>query len=80
MSGIEASCFPVCGSAVGMRPFSPYNGIEGSCSPHPPRGPSFASAHLRAVPLRPEDGTWKVVHRHADPITTVGPAESVIQE
>ena len=29
---------------------------------------------------RPEDGTWKVVHRHADPITTPQPAESVIQE
>jgi ketosteroid isomerase-like protein len=28
---------------------------------------------------RPEDGTWKVVHRHADPITTPQPAESVIQ-
>ena len=29
---------------------------------------------------RPEDGVWKVVHRHADPITTPQPAESVIQE
>ena len=28
----------------------------------------------------PEEGTWKVVHRHADPITTPQPAESVIQE
>ena len=30
--------------------------------------------------LRPEEGTWKVVHRHADQITTRRPAESVIQE
>jgi ketosteroid isomerase-like protein len=30
--------------------------------------------------LRPEDGTWKVVHRHADPITSARPAQSVIQE
>ena len=30
--------------------------------------------------FRPEDGIWKVVHRHADPITTPQPAESVIQE
>ncbi len=30
--------------------------------------------------LRPEDGTWKVVHRHADPITTPQPAESIVQE
>jgi ketosteroid isomerase-like protein len=30
--------------------------------------------------FRPEEGTWKVVHRHADPITTPQPAESVVQE
>ena len=30
--------------------------------------------------LRPEDGIWKVVHRHADPITTARPAESAIQQ
>jgi len=30
--------------------------------------------------FRPEDGEWKVVHRHADPITIPQPAESVIQE
>ena len=30
--------------------------------------------------LRPEGGTWKIVHRHADPISTPQPAESVIQE
>ena len=29
--------------------------------------------------FRPEDGTWKVVHRHADPITTAQPVESIIQ-
>ncbi len=34
---------------------------------------------LVTMVLRPEDGTWKVVHRHADPITTAQPAESVIQ-
>src|SRR5215217_753329 len=30
--------------------------------------------------FRPEDSTWKIVHRHADPITTPQAAESVIQE
>ena len=30
--------------------------------------------------FRPDDGEWRVVHRHADPITTAQPAESVIQE
>jgi ketosteroid isomerase-like protein len=36
---------------------------------------------LRATMIfRPEEGTWKIVHRHADPITTAQPAESVIQQ
>ncbi len=31
--------------------------------------------------FRPEeDGEWKIVHRHADPITAAQPAESVIQQ
>lgn len=29
--------------------------------------------------LRLEDGTWKIVHRHADPITTARTTESVLQ-
>jgi ketosteroid isomerase-like protein len=29
--------------------------------------------------FRPEEGTWKMVHQHADPITTAQPVESVIQ-
>jgi ketosteroid isomerase-like protein len=38
-------------------------------------------ATLRVTMIyRPEEGGWKVVHRHADPITTPQPAESVIQE
>jgi ketosteroid isomerase-like protein len=30
--------------------------------------------------FRPDEGEWKVVHRHADPITTSQPAESVIRD
>jgi ketosteroid isomerase-like protein len=30
--------------------------------------------------FRSEDGEWRIVHRHADPITTAQPAESVIQQ
>jgi ketosteroid isomerase-like protein len=29
--------------------------------------------------FRPENGVWKLLHRHADPITEFRPAESVIQ-
>ncbi|MDQ4128718.1 MAG: nuclear transport factor 2 family protein, partial [Actinomycetota bacterium] len=36
---------------------------------------------LRATMIfRPEAGSWKIVHRHADPITTPRAAESVIQQ
>ena len=29
--------------------------------------------------LRPEDGTWKIIHRHADSITTPRSSDSVVQ-
>jgi ketosteroid isomerase-like protein len=41
----------------------------------------IAPSALRVTMIfRPEEGTWTVVHRHADPITTAQPAESVLQE
>jgi ketosteroid isomerase-like protein len=30
--------------------------------------------------FRPEDDTWKIVHRHADTVTAARPPESMIQE
>ena len=41
----------------------------------------LAPSALRVtIIFRHEDGAWKVVHRHADPITTPQPVESVIQQ
>lgn len=40
----------------------------------------IASGALRVTTvLRPEDGEWRVVHRHADPITAPRTADSVIR-
>ncbi len=40
----------------------------------------MASGALRVTTvIRPEDGAWRIVHRHADPITATRPAESVVQ-
>jgi ketosteroid isomerase-like protein len=39
-----------------------------------------ASVAVRVTTVfRREDGAWRVVHRHADPITTPRPADSVVQ-
>jgi ketosteroid isomerase-like protein len=41
----------------------------------------LAAISLRVTSIyRPEDGGWKVVHRHADPITTPQRPESVIRK
>jgi ketosteroid isomerase-like protein len=41
----------------------------------------LASGELRVTSiLRRESGAWKIVHRHADPITSPRAAESVVQE
>lgn len=40
----------------------------------------LTTVSLRVTSIfRLEDDTWKLLHRHADPITTLRPGESVIQ-
>jgi ketosteroid isomerase-like protein len=40
-----------------------------------------ASFDLRVTMIfRPEEGTWKVVHRHADTVTTPQPVETLIHK
>jgi ketosteroid isomerase-like protein len=41
----------------------------------------IVSFPLRVTTIfRPEDDTWKIVHRHADTVTAARPPESMIQE
>jgi ketosteroid isomerase-like protein len=42
-------------------------------------GHDVVPVNLRVTTIfRPEDGSWKILHRHADPITTPQTVESVI--
>ena len=46
-----------------------------------PGGDDVVPFALRVTMIfRPEDGEWKVVHRHADPITTDRPISTVIEK
>jgi ketosteroid isomerase-like protein len=43
-------------------------------------GEEFVTGALRVTSiLRPEESGWRIVHRHADPITSARPAESIVQ-
>ena len=76
------------GEFVGFETVAKYATIELAYVVHIERTKAKVSGREDVAPsalrvtmiFRPEEGTWKVVHRHADPITTPQPAESVIQQ
>jgi len=76
------------GEIVGFEPVAKYVSSELACVAEVERYRAKVGGREDISPmalrvtsiLRSEDGTWKVVHRHADPITTPQPAESIIQE
>lgn len=74
------------GEVVGFETISTYLSDELACYVETERyrakiagGSEISSVALRVTTvLRQEGDAWKIVHRHADPITTQRPAESVI--
>jgi ketosteroid isomerase-like protein len=75
------------GEVVGFETVSTYSAGGLACSVEIERyrariggASEFSLVALRVTTvLRQEDDGWKIVHRHADPITTRKSAESVIQ-
>ena len=75
------------GEATGFENVAKYVSAELAYVVEVERGKSKVGGRDDITPLavrvttifRPEEGQWKVVHRHADPITKAQPAESVIQ-
>ena len=74
------------GESIGIELVEKYVSNDLACIVEVERGRSkvggakeFASVAVRVTSVfRFERGAWKLVHRHADPITAPRPAESVI--
>jgi ketosteroid isomerase-like protein len=75
------------GRATGFETLRALGGAELACLVEVERfeaevggSEEIAAGALRVTSvLRPEDGSWRVVHRHADPITSARASSSVIQ-
>lgn len=76
------------GAATGFEMAAKYAGVELAYTVWVERfkakigsKPEIVSGALRRTTIfRREDGTWKIVHSQADPITTARPAESVVPQ
>jgi ketosteroid isomerase-like protein len=74
------------GDAIGFDEISRYVTPDLACIVEVEHLKSKVGGHEEVAPVnlrvtsifRREDGRWRLVHRHADPITTVQPAESVL--
>jgi ketosteroid isomerase-like protein len=75
------------GGFTGVELIAKYASDDLACVVEVERGRSKVGGGEELVPVavrvtslfRLEHGTWKLVHRHADPITTPRPAASVIE-
>jgi uncharacterized protein (TIGR02246 family) len=74
------------GTVTGVELMATYVSGDLACVVEVERGKAKVGGGQEVLPLavrvtslfRREDGAWKLVHRHADPITTPRPASSVI--
>ena len=74
------------GEVIGFDRIATYEAADLACVVEVERfrarvgdSPDTSPVSLRVTSLyRAEDGEWKLVHRHADPITAPRPAESVV--
>lgn len=74
------------GEMTGADLIATYESGDLACVVEVERGRAKVGGGEKLVPVavrvtsvyRLEDGNWKLVHRHADPITAARPAESVI--
>ncbi len=76
------------GEVTGVELIAKYASGDLACVVEVERGRAKVGGGAELVPVavrvtsvfRLERGTWKLVHRHADPITTLRPAASVISK
>lgn len=75
------------GEAIGFEQLSKHVTVDLACIVEVERFTARIAGRQEVTPLslrctsifRREDGLWRLVHRHADPITATRPPDSVIQ-